>query len=336
MITGVASTGFSLAEGRSDQLAPQIHQSAAIVLRIYLAYIIFGVLALRLAGMGWFDAINHAFAAISTGGFSTRVESIGYWDNPLIEAIIIVLMILGTLNFLTAYTLSRRKFAPVWHNGEVRLLALMLPLMTILLFAVTTVQLYPALDKAARVAVFEVTSAISTTGFSTVSYLLWNQFGWLVLIVLMLLGGGSGSTAGGIKHARIYVLFKTIRWEIQRAFLPSHAVNQPALWQGERRMLLTDADVRRVSAFVFLYVLAFLIGVGIMAAHGYDLADSLFEFASSIGTVGLSVGITAASAPPLVLWTQTVGMFLGRLEFFPVFIGLFKLTSDAREFFARH
>ena len=329
-MAGPSGAGLSMAEGRSEQLLPHVRQSAELVMRIYLSYVVVGVLALRIAGMGWFDAVNHAFTAIATGGFSTQADSIGHWDSAAIEAVIIVLMLLGQLNFLTAYTLLRRRYRAVVMNGEVRLMAVLLPVVIVSLLVFITAATYPTLGKAVRVAVFESVSALSGTGFSTVSYLGWNEFGWLVIVLLMVVGGGSGSTAGGIKQARIYTLYKGLIWEIRRAFLPRHMVNQPVIWQGDQREFLNDQRLRQASVFVFLYIATLFFGTGLIALHGFDLDQALFEFASALGTVGLSVGVTRADSPDSLLWVQTFGMFLGRLEFFAVIIGGLKLASDGR------
>jgi trk system potassium uptake protein TrkH len=144
----------------------------------------------------------------------------------------------------------------------------------------------------------------------------------------MLMGGGTGSTAGGIKQYRIYVLFRGLVWEFRRRFLPRSAVTEPDAWRGERRMFISDTQLRQVAMFVFLYVAVFFVGGGIIAAYGYSLEDSLFEFASALSTVGISVGITAADAPYGVLWIQTAAMFLGRLEFFTIVIGLVRIFND--------
>lgn len=327
-VLGPVGYGLSVAEGRSDQLAPQVRQSANLVLRLYGSFVVVGVLALVVAGMGWFDAINHAFAALSTGGFSTRAASIGYWDSPRVEAVIILLMLLGSTNFMITYTLVRGNWRAALRNGELRFMLLVILVTFVLLLTLVTQHVYPTFDQAVRVAIFESVSAISGTGFSTVDYHAWHDFGWLMLVVVMLVGGGTGSTSGGIKQLRILILFRAIEWEVRRAFLPPHAVNEPQIWQGDRNRPLTDQQVRQVALFIGLYGFLFLFGSGVMAAHGYDLRESLFEFASSVGTAGLSVGITATDMPAGVLWTQVLAMLLGRLEFFTVIIGLTKLAID--------
>ena len=146
----------------------------------------------------------------------------------------------------------------------------------------------------------------------------------------MMIGGGTGSTAGAIKQYRIYVMLQALVWEVRRALLPGNAVSRPYVWQGERKEYLTDERVRQVGVFVFLYVATYFAGSMVLAWHGYTLPESLFEFASALGTVGLSVGVTLPDAPPAVLWTEMAGMFLGRLEFFTILIGIAKIAADSR------
>ncbi|NJL78060.1 MAG: TrkH family potassium uptake protein [Richelia sp. RM2_1_2] len=331
---GPSGSGLTSAEGRTEQLVPNVRRSAKLVLAIYLGYIIVGTIALNLAGMSFFDAVNHSFAAVSTGGFSTRPESIGYWDNTAVEVVTNILMILGALNFVTSYMLLTGKFKSVMRNGEIRLQFFLYVLCSIILFFGVILPLYPNLGKAIRVSIFETITALSTTGFSTVGYTDWNGLGWLILILLMLIGGGSGSTAGGIKQIRIYILYRALMWEIRRMLMPSGAVNEAHIWQGDKRQFLQNDQLKQISIFVFLYLMIFGIGSAIIAAHGYTLQESLFEYASAMGTVGLSVGVTAADAAPSLLWAETVGMFLGRLEFFTVFVGLVRLLRDTRPILA--
>ena len=323
-----AGMAIATAEGRSEQLVPNVRRSAKLVLNIYTGYVAVGIVALRLAGMNWFDAVNHAFAALSTGGFSTRATSVGYWDSPAIEAVTIFLMLLGTLNFLTSYLLLTARLKAVLRNSEVKLQAFVIPICLAILLLGVTSKLALTLNKALRVTLFATITALSTSGFSTVSYTNWNSLGWLVLIVLMLIGGGTGATAGGIKQFRVYALYKGIIWEVRRQLLPKDAVTEPDVWQGETRYFLSDRQLRQISMFVFLYLGIYLAGSAIIAAYGYSLPESLFEYASALSTVGLSVGVTSPDAPVGLLWTEILGMFLGRLEFFPIFVGLIGLYRD--------
>jgi trk system potassium uptake protein TrkH len=328
-IAGPGGASLSAAEGRQDQLVPNVRASALLVLRIYSGYVVFGIVALLAAGMNMFDSINHSFCALSTGGFSTRVESIGFWDSPAVESVTILLMLFGGMNFITAWCLLRGKLGAVARNPELRLVSTMVPVCAVLLLWLTCAPLYSSAPKACRVAIFETVSAMTTTGYSTVGYGEWNSFGILVLLVLMLVGGATCSTAGAIKQHRICVLFRSLVRELRRPFLPRTAVPNELMWQADQPVAITDGQVRTIGAFVFLYLITWFGGAAVMAAHGYGLQESLFEFASTLGTVGLSIGVTTPDAPALVLWTQTAGMLLGRLEFFVIFSSAAKLSIDS-------
>ena len=329
-IAGPIGASLTSAEGRTEQLAPNVRRSAKLVLIIYSGLCAVGTVALWISGMGWFDAVNHSFAALSTGGFSTRTDSIGYWDSPYVEAVTIVLMLFGGMNFVTIYLLLTGQIKSVIRNGQIRLQAVMIPLAAVAIFFGSALTLYPTLGKAVRVSIFEAVTALSTTGFSTVGYGDWNSLPWLAMLVLMLIGGGAGSTAGGIKQLRVYILFRALLTEARQMVMPKGAIAETEIWQGDQRRFVPADQVRTVALFIFLYLMTFLIGAAVMAGHGYPLQDSLFEYASTLGTVGLSIGITAADAPVGVLWTQVVGMFLGRLEFFTVFIGVVCMLRDMR------
>jgi trk system potassium uptake protein TrkH len=152
----------------------------------------------------------------------------------------------------------------------------------------------------------------------------------------MLIGGGTGSTSGGIKQFRVYIIYKAIRWELRKAFLPRHILNEPSMWQGENRSLLSDRRMRQIAIFIGAYLVVFLVGSGLMMIYGYSMQDSLFEFASTLGTVGLSVGVTSPDMPASLLWLQSVAMVLGRLEIFTVIIGIVKLALDTRTLIPSH
>jgi len=331
-IVGPSGPALGIAEGRSQQLVPQVRQSAKIVMVIYAGYAVMGTIAYYLAGMDIFNAVNHTFTAISTGGFSTKTDSIGHWNSLSVEAVTLPLMILGSLNFLTAYLLLHGKTKAASRNGEVRLMLLLVPVCSVALFFLVCTNLYPTLSKSVRVAVFQTVTALTTTGFSTVGYGDWNSFGVLMLIVLMLIGGGTCSTAGGIKQYRVYVLYKSLIWQIKSFFLPRTAVTENYIWQGEQKDFISDARIRQIGTFVFLYLATFLVGSLVIAATGVGLKESLFEFASALGTVGLSVGVTGPDASPAILWTEIAGMLLGRLEFFVIISGIMKMMRDSFKF----
>jgi hypothetical protein len=151
-----------------------------------------------------------------------------------------------------------------------------------------------------------------------------------VVILLMIVGGGAGSTAGGVKQYRVDVLLKGLVHDVRGRLRSRRVVNEAWLWRAGERRFLTPDDLVQAGLFVALYLAVLAIGTAILTAYGFTLPRSLFEFASALGTVGLSVGVTAPAAPDGVLWSETVGMLLGRLEFFTVFVALARIASDLR------
>lgn len=330
LLSSPAGIGFTGAEGRIEQLEPHVRRSASLVIRLYLTYTLLGAAGLYLAGMGGFDAVNHAFTALSTGGFSTRPESIGYWNSPAIEAVVIALMFLGTTNFLSVYAMLHGRFRSAIRTAEFQLMAALLLVAIPLMLVAVTRHTYPVASQAVRAALFETVSALSTTGFTTVaSYADWWPLGWLLLIMLMLIGGGGGSTAGGMKQYRVYIILKGIIWEFRRTLRPRTALNEPAFWSGEQQQFLDDKNLRRVALFAGLHLMVFVGIAAVIAGYGYPLPASFFEAASTVSTVGLSVGVTAADTPPALLWLQVAGMILGRLEYMAVVVGVVKLIDDS-------
>lgn len=146
----------------------------------------------------------------------------------------------------------------------------------------------------------------------------------------MLLGGGICSTSGGIKQFRIYLLWKSLLWETKRLLLPRTAVMEQPVSERQQQVFVDDIRIRQICVFVFLYLTTYAIGSLVLCACGYSFQNSLFEFASALGTVGLSTGITSASMPDVALWSETIAMFLGRLEFMVIIVSTFKLLQDSR------
>lgn len=327
-IIGPHGLGLYYAEGRSDKLLPNVAKSTKLIMIIYIGYITSGTFLYIIAGMHWFDAINHAIAAVSTGGFSTEPASIGAYKSLTIELITIILMILGTTNFAAHYVLLKGEVRRFFQIGEIRFMFLTLAIAIPLGAYFSLIKLYGAVGKGVRIALFEFVSAITTTGFSTVGYGDWDSFGIFLMIILMIIGGGAGSTAGGLKQYRVYVMLKSLFWNIKGYLLPQNVVRQDYVIRPEGKYYVSKDHALEVSNFAMLYMITYVIGVMVLLLHGYSLQDSLFEFASSLGTVGLSVGITAFNAPKVVLWAESVGMMLGRLEFLVVFFAGLKIIRD--------
>ncbi|MFO8062471.1 MAG: potassium transporter TrkG [bacterium] len=329
---GNTSINFAIAESRDEYLVPNIKSSSLIILKLYFTYAIAGIAAYTLFGMGLFDAINHTFAAVSTGGFSTQVNSIGAWNSVPIEIITIVLMIMGGTSFLSAYTLSQGNVKAFLKNSEIKLMFFLVIIGFTAIIVSLGSMFYNSVSKVVRVAVFESVSAITTTGFSTVGYGNWPLSGLFFIIIFMVIGGGTFSTAGGIKQLRVYILIKTIIMHLKRQHLPKRRVLMDFFYNGERRQKIDYEQSRSVAYFTIIYLMLLAIGIIIALFNNFNLETSVFEIASALGTVGLSLGATSASAPKPVLIYQIIAMILGRLEIFVVILGFLQLIKDTRNF----
>ncbi|MBO3444416.1 TrkH family potassium uptake protein [Clostridium sp. CCUG 7971] len=331
MVSALSSTfGMKLynSEGHLDKLLPNLLKSSRMIMSIYSGYVISGIILYCILGMPLFDAINHSIAALSTGGFGVRTDSIGAYNSFPIELVTIILMILGTTNFAAHLLLVSGKFKKFLKISEIRFMLILIGI-SIPLVAFTSLNgLYGSLGKGLRVASFEIISALSTTGFSTVGYSNWSSFAIFIMIILMIIGGGAGSTAGGIKLYRVYLMIKRLIWNLRKKFISDNLVNEDRMFKPEGKVYIEKSDIMDASNYAFIYMIIFIIGVSIMLIHGYPLQDSLFEFASSLGTVGLSIGITSATAPPIILWTEIIGMMFGRLEIWVIFIATIKILKN--------
>ena len=319
------------AEGHNDRLLPNLLKSARIILTMYLCYILSGVALYCLFGMPLFDALIQSIGALSTGGFSSHAQSIGYYDNIWIEMITIVLMLLGNINFLAHLFLIRGKLRNFFQYCEIRfsflVIALAVPVLGFLLCA----GMGTALPHALLTALFQVVSALTTTGFQTVdTFVTLPSAALLLLIVLQLIGGGIGSTAGGIKQYRIYALCKGIWWNIESQLRCGNVIRSHKINRVDKKEAISPTELSQMGLYVVLYFCLFLLGSFILCCYGHPLAYSMFEFSSALGTVGLSAGIMTCDAPSLVLWTGTIGMFIGRLEIYVVLLAAARLGKDIR------
>jgi trk system potassium uptake protein TrkH len=325
---GPLGPGLAAAEGRGDQLVPHVRRSARLVLGLYAGCALLGTFALRVVGMSWFDAVNHSFCAVSTGGFSTRAASIGYWNSPAVEAVLLPLMVLGSTHFQTLYLLVRGRFRTVLRDHEVRTAAVATIVAVPLMYGFVTSTVYAGAGAQARVAVFEVVSALTTTGYSTTSYAAWPAVGVVLLVPLMVVGGGSGCTAGAMKQHRAYLMARALVWEVRRLGLPGRVILDTSIRRGECDVPVGERAVAQVAVFAFAYLLILALGTAVLVGSGLGLQESLFEYASALGTVGLSIGVTGPGSPTPVLWAETAGMILGRLEIFIVIVAARGLLGD--------
>lgn len=305
-----------------DRLLPKITSTAKRLWFIYLALTLTETILLRFGGMKWFDAICHSFTTMATGGYSTKQASIGYWDSPFIQYVIIAFMFLAGMNFTMSYFVAHFKFKKVWRNEEFRWYTYITLGFIIIISAGIYISHSFNIEESFRVAAFQVVSIITTTGYATADYLLWTPFLISLLVVLFFIGGSAGSTGGGIKVQRILILLKDSLFELKRLIHPRAVI--PTRCNGEA---LSQDVVNNVLTFTLIYIITIVISIPIMSAVGMDFESAFGAIITCIGNVGPGLGSVGpaenfAHIPAFGKWYLSFLMLMGRLEIFTVLIVL--------------
>lgn len=330
----VNGVGFELyqTEGHQERLIPNAKNSARIIVKIYITFILIGFVLLKIVGMTNFDSINIAMTSIATGGFSVTPGGIGDYSSHQINIIIMILMFIGSISFYTHLLISKGKIKQVFKIDEIRLY-----LKLILVFIISALAVgYFSGDKHLltlfETSSFEIISAISGTGFSLINYnylLGLNQTFLLIILVAMIIGGSIGSTSGGIKVTRLNILLKSLKWNNTKFYSSSNKLIKRTTQTAHGKQVIHDDDVILTVNYILLYLILLVIGTSIFTVMGYSLSESFFEFSSALGNVGLTVGITSPNLQPFLLWVLSLAMFLGRLEIFIV-MGVISRVLDKR------
>jgi len=299
-----------------------------IMLSVYIGLTVIETLLLMAAGMSFFDAVNHSFSTMATGGFSTKNTSIMHFDSPAIDIIIIVFMILASMHFGVIYAmLIKKSFGPIKNSVTIYYLNVILVLSLFTAFILMLQGGYGSFGKALLDSVFQVVSFISTTGFGNADNALWPMLANVFLLFAAFHCGCSGSTTGGMKADRMLIIFKEIGNEFKRRLHPSS-------------VFCTKVDDHTVNneqiSAVFLYFVAyvFILFVSFMAVllSGVEISDAFSGTLASLGNVGpgldgLGTMGNYASQPAFAKMIYTAAMFLGRLEIFPVLSVLYVVLN---------
>lgn len=358
LVASVLSDRYNLklyfAEGHNDKLMPNLGASAKLIFGIYFGYILLGSFSLWLAGMTPFDAICHSTSALATGGFSTRVDSYVYWassssaslngftpNNSLaIEIITEVLMLLGATNFALHTFLFRGKIKQFVKDVEIRfaffiivVFSLLSTLSSLYLSSFSNLTFWESL----RYNAFNIISSITTTGYTNFkSVTLLGEVAIFSGILMMAVGGGLGSTAGGIKQYRFSLLLKDFFYSLRYHFSSSHLINPNPIYRLGQLKEEDPVEAEEAHSFALVYVLFFLLGgMGLMFLPSIDVQQAIYEFISALSGTGMTIidFVVYKAGNPLfdyniMLWVLSVGMIFGRLEILPVYFALQRLTVD--------
>ncbi|MFD0799246.1 TrkH family potassium uptake protein [Maribacter chungangensis] len=317
----------------ADKLHPRITDTAKRLWLIYVGYTAAETLLLKLAGMSFFDAVNHALATLSTGGFSTKNASIAHWnDQPLIQYIIIVFMFLAGTNFVLSYFAFKGKVQKVIKDEEFKFYLLFMLSATVvtgmvIYFRANISELTPGYpmvlgqaESAFRHALFQVIAVVTTTGFVSADFTQWTPFLTIFFFGLFFVGGSAGSTSGGIKVMRHLLIIKNGLLEFKRT-LHTNAVI-PVRYNNKT---VKENIVYNIIGFFALYMLLFIIGAMVLGFLGLDFESAIGGAASSLGNVGPALGSLNPVSnwnglPDLAKWWCGFLMLAGRLELFTVLI----------------
>ncbi|WP_296638174.1 potassium transporter TrkG [Polaribacter sp.] len=336
-LLGIGGMQLFMAEApgpSADKLHPRITDTAK---RLYLIYVVLTFaefFLLKAAGMTWFDAINHAMATVSTGGFSTKNSSIAFYNNaPIIQYIILFFMFVAGTNFILTYFALKGKVRKVYESEEFRyyffgVFSISILIAMIIIFfkdetMVTSLshpEIFGKTESAIRHALFMVTSVVTTTGFVSADFTMWNYFATAIFFALFFTGGSAGSTSGGVKVVRHIVMLKNSFLEFKKALHPNAIL--PVRYDGKA---VNQTIVFNIISFFIIYMLIFIMASVTLTLLGLDFISALGAAASSLGNIGPAIGSVSPvdnfarlSAP--AKWFCSFLMLIGRLELFTVLI----------------
>ena len=308
---GTAASRLYESEARDDRIKPSVVNTLYKTLEMYSIYTIAGIIMYVLVGMPLFDSINATFTTISTGGMSIKNANIGAYNSNAIYLVTIIIMIIGSINFSVHYKAIKSKGKSIIQ--DVQFQAIMV------LIIISSIGIYLTSHMDPMIIVFQVVSAISTTGANVPSssvMTLWPGFTLLVIIILMLVGGSSGSTVGSIKVIRVISFLKGINLTTLNLLSPKGRVINAKI--GGKT--IGDKEIKESSSYITLFMLFVAISWLILLAYGYPPLQSLYNVVSAQGNNGVWLGSPCYLIPSELKYLLVGNMWIGRLEIIPVLV----------------
>ncbi|MEC7127485.1 MAG: TrkH family potassium uptake protein [Bacteroidota bacterium] len=301
-----------------DKIHPRIKETAKRLWIIYFSLTALETVVLMFFGLSFFDAINHSLTTTSTGGFSTKQESIAAFQNPFVEAVIVIFMFLAGTNFTMIYFGLKMKFRKIVNNDEFKWYLSAVFVLILLLSFYRTHTSSSDFIHAFREISFQVVSIITTTGYATADYTLWGSFLTFIFFLFLFSGASAGSTSGGIKIVRIILLIKNGLLEFKRRLHPKAVI--PVMLN---KQVISSTITYNLLAFIFLYLFVFTLGSIFLSFLGVDMLTSISAVASAVGNVGPGIADVGPSSsfsqlPTSAKWILSLLMLMGRLELFTV------------------
>lgn len=307
---GTSAFKLYKSEAREDKLKPNIKNTLDKTIQIYLIYTVLGIFLYILAGLPLFDAINLTFTTISTGGMSIKNANIGFYNDNMVYLITMFLMILGATSFTVHYKMYKTKSFSLFKDIQFRFMIMSIAISGIIVALITKM--------APMNVVFHIVSAITTTGANIASQselASWAHPALIVMMVLMIMGGSSGSTVGAVKLIRAITVLKSINLTVTNLVAPGRVVK---IKISEKS--INEGEMKESSSYITIYLAFLLLGWIIMTFYTNNPMDALFDVTSTIGNVGLSTGLINGSLDTVPKIVLIFLMWLGRLEIIPILL----------------
>ncbi len=303
-----------------DKLTPRVTETAKILWEVYILISALETLFLLIGGMNLFDSLCHTFGTMATGGFSTKNASIGHYESPYIQYVVIFFMITAGTSFSLHYRFMQKDFKSYIKNTEFSFFLILILGATLFIGYDTLTNHFPNLEEAFRKTLFQVVSILTTTGYGTADYEQWKISSQFVLFLFMFIGGCAGSTGGGMKIIRLYVLIQLVRTEIKKLLHPNAIIPVRV-----GNTVIPKEIMTNVLGFLSLMIGLFVIGVILMSLLGLDMVSAFGALAATLGNIGPGLGSVGptdnyAYIPLAGKWILTFFMLAGRLEIYTVLI----------------
>ncbi|MFP4142926.1 MAG: TrkH family potassium uptake protein [Thermoplasmata archaeon] len=310
---------LAVAAGKTYRIVPSLNNTVKIISLMYFILLGISTALFYFSGLGLFDAVNHAMAGLSTGGYSTRSASLGAYNSLPVTLVSLPIMIIGGTNFVLAYYLFSGKIKDYIYDIESKVFWIFLILFISMAF------LWISLEGGREIAVsdiiFMITSALTTTGWSTVPahvvFLQGAPLLLLLLIVSMLIGANSSSTGGGLKAYRVGLMIKNIFWMTRDMVIPDSMIKKKR-YKHIRNRFANDETLQFTLTFINIYFIILFLSFLAFTILGYPIMESFYEVTSAIGTVGLSSGLTSVGLESSLKIILIINMWLGRIEILPM------------------
>ena len=334
-VPGNKGTGFTMHLLRAEspgpdvgKLVPKMRQTAMILYAIYIVMTVINVIFLLAGGMNWLEALCTAFGTAGTGGFGVKNDSMASY-SPYIQNVTTVFMFLFGVNFSIYYLLLLKEFRSAFKDEELRLYV-GLAIVSTVLIVLNIRPLYGTLEETIRHAAFQVSTIMTTTGYSTTDFDLWPSFSKTILLMLMVVGASAGSTGGGFKCIRVLLLFKILRRNIRQVLNP-----RKVMVVRSNGKVVDEKVLSNTNAYLAAYVVIIILSVLLISLDGFDFETNMSAVLACFNNIGPGMAAVGATCnysaygvfSKIIL---TVDMLAGRLEIFPILVLLTRSTWTRR------